>query len=247
MTFEAAARAAVVEVARVVRNYQGLRPLRIASLSIARGERVALSGIDAGAAEVLINLVTGAALPDEGDVRVLGRSTAEISSGDEWLAFLEQFGIVSPRAILMEGASIQQNLAMPFTLQIDPVPPDIAARVEALAAECGIGSGSAGPSVTERLVMLAGEAPQDIRARLHFARAVALDPALVLLEHPTAGVEDAARLALADDMARVLEGRGLAALVITQDEPFARRVAHRTLKLQPATGELKPQRRGWFR
>lgn len=246
MASEAAA-PPVLEVARVVRNYQGLRPLRIASLSIARGERVALSGIDAGAAEVLINLVTGAALPDHGDVLISGRSTNGISSGDEWIAFLEQFGIVSPRAVLIESATIQQNLALPFTLQIDPVPPDVAARVEALAVECGIASHSAGPSGTESLRTLAGEAPPAMRARLHFARAIALDPSLVLLEHPTAGLDEPARLPLAEDLARVLERRGIAALVITQDEPFARRVAHRILKLQPATGELKPLRKGWFR
>ena len=33
---------------------------------------------------------------------------------------------------------------------------------------------------------------------------------------------------------------------ITQDTTFASRVAHRTLELQPATGELKPKRKGWF-
>jgi ABC-type transporter Mla maintaining outer membrane lipid asymmetry ATPase subunit MlaF len=245
MSSQASNHAAVVRMTRVVRNYQGLRPLRIASLTVAPGERVALSGIDAVAAEVLINLVTGAALPDEGDVQVFGRSTAHISTGDDWLAFLEQFGIVSPRAVLIEGASIQQNLAMPFTLQIDPVPSDIAQRVQALAVECGIASDRDG--IEERLSRPAGEAPPEMRARLHFARAIALDPGLVLLEHPTAGVEGPARHALGDDMARVLEGRRLAALVITQDEPFALRVADRTLKLQPATGELKPQRRGWFK
>ena len=237
----------VVQLSRVVRRYQGLRPLRIAALSIARGERVALSGLDAGAAEVLINLMTGAALPDEGEVHVLGRSTAGITSADEWLAFLEQFGIVSPRAVLMEGASIGQNLAMPFTLQIDPVPPDIAARVEELAAECGLRPDPAGPGLPGGLSTLAGDAPQEVRARLHFARAIAIEPTFVLLEHPTAGVEEPARVPLGEDMARVLEGRRLAALVITQDQPFSLRVAHRTLKLQPATGELKPLRRGWFR
>lgn len=242
MTSEAAA---VVEIAGVVRNYQALRPLRIASLAIAPGERVALSGLDLAASEVLVNLITGAALPDEGEVRVFGRLTSAITSGDEWLASLDRFGIVSPRAVLMESASIQQNLAMPYTLQIDPVPADIAARVERLAVECGM---SAAPSTALREMMgtPAGQAPPEIRARLHFARAIALDPALVLLEHPTAALEARARQPLAADVARVLDRRGMAALVLTQDEAFARRAAHRTLKLQPATGEIVPLRRGWF-
>ena len=230
--------AAAVEMTGVVRGYQALRPLRVARLSVAFGERVAIHGVDAGAAEVLVNLVTGATLPEQGEVRVFGRATKEIASGDEWLESLDRFGIVSPRAVMMEGSTVQQNLAMPFTLSIDPVPDDIARRVEALASECGIAA--------EWLYRAAADTPQDVRARIHFARALALEPLVVLLEHPTAGIEGRAAAGLADDVAQALESRRVTALAITQDDAFASRVAHRRLILQPATGELKPVRKGWF-
>ena len=234
--------APAIQIAQVVRNYGALRPLRIAALAVAPGERVALAGFDAGAAEVLVNLVTGASLPEQGEVRVFGRATSEIATGDEWLASLDRFGIVSPRAVLIEGATLQQNLAIPFTLEIEPVPPAIAERVAVLAAECGITRASDRSWLEKR----AGDVPGDMRARLHLARAVALDPALVLLEHPTAGVDEKVRAAMAEDVRRVLEGRRMTSLAITQDTTFASRVAHRTLELQPATGELKPKRKGWF-
>jgi len=112
----------VLHIANVRKNYQGLRPLRLRELVIMPGEQVAVSGLDAGAAEVLVNLVTGASLPDEGEVRVLGHSTADVTNGDEWLASLDRFGIVSPRAVLLDAVSALQNLALPFTLQIDPIP-----------------------------------------------------------------------------------------------------------------------------
>lgn len=237
-----------VEIAGVIRDYRGLRPLRLAALSIGEGERVAVTGVDAIAAEVLVNLVTGASLPDQGDVRVFGRSTAAIADGDEWLASLDRYGLVSPRAVLMDSATVEQNLAMPFTLEIDPVPPDVARRVRALAIECGFEGEGAGAGVEDVLRIQAGRASAAARARLHFARAIALDPALVVLEHPTAALPDAAaRRRYAGDVARVLEARRLTALIITEDEPFARRIAGRTLKLNPATGELKPVKRGWFR
>ena len=63
----------VVDMSGVVKNYSGLRPLRIESLSVAESERVAIAGIDAAGAEVLVNLLTGASLPDAGEVRVFGR------------------------------------------------------------------------------------------------------------------------------------------------------------------------------
>jgi ABC-type transporter Mla maintaining outer membrane lipid asymmetry ATPase subunit MlaF len=238
----------VLQLNGIHKRYQGLRPLRLQELTIAAGERVAVSGFDAGAAEVLVNLVTGASLPDQGDVRVLGQLTADIAGGDEWLASLDRFGIVSPRGVLLEAATVEQNLAMPLTLQIDPVPPDVTVRVAALARECGIeGEAGAGNDLPGWLKHVTGDAPAHIRARMHLARAVALAPALLVLEHPGADLPADARAAFADCIASVTAARAIATLVITTDDEFAKRAAHRALRLEPATGALKPIKRGWFR
>jgi ABC-type transporter Mla maintaining outer membrane lipid asymmetry ATPase subunit MlaF len=229
----------IVEMSRVVKNYNALRPLRIAELAIACGRRVAIAGIDAGGAEVVLNLVTGASLPDEGDVRVFGRSTAAVSDGDEWLASLDRFGIVSERAVLLEGATLMQNLALPFALDIDPVPPTTVGRVEALADECGIGR--------DYLSQRAGDVPPAVRTRVHLARAIALGPTLLLMEHPTAALNETDRNAFGSIVASVCDARALTMLAITQDLPFAFVAAHETLTLQGATGRLTAARRSWWR
>lgn len=227
----------VLELANIQKSYHSLRPLRVQALSLAAGERVAVSGLDAGVSEVLVNLVTGASLPDRGEVRVLGRATSEIADGEAWLASLEGFGIVSPRGVLLDAVTIEQNIAMVFTLEIDEIPPAIAEKVATLAGACGIAD----------VRMMTAEAPPEVRTRVHLARAVALAPTLLILEHPTAGLSPAAADALAADVVAVTEARGLAALILTQDERFARAAAHRALKLEPATGALPPLKRGWFR
>ena len=229
----------VLEIDGVVKAYGALRPLRVQTLTIAPRERVAVVGLDAPAAQLLVNLVTGATLPDQGTVRVLGQSTADITEGEAWLASLDRFGIAGERAVLMEGSTVAQNLAMPFTLDIEPVPAEIRSRVERLAEDCGI---------VNRMWLdrAAGELPPEIRARVHMARAVALDPSLVLLEHLAAAVPARAHAALAADIVRVMEGRRISALIVTHDDAFASSVAHRALKLQPATGALVPVKKGWF-
>jgi ABC-type transporter Mla maintaining outer membrane lipid asymmetry ATPase subunit MlaF len=233
----------VLQLSGVQKNYLGLRPLRVQLLEIGPGERVAVSGVDAGAAEVLVNLVTGASLPDQGEVRVLGRRTADIAGGDEWLASLDRFGIVSPRGVLLEGATVEQNLAMPFSLEIEPVPPAVAAKVVALARACGI-ERDGEPSWLPRTT---GDVPPEVRARMHLARAIALDPALLILEHPTAALPEGDRDRFSADVVAVTDARQLATLVITQDDTLARTMAARALRLEPATGVLKPVKRGWFR
>lgn len=239
MTARAAAAPPPLEMSGIVKNYHALRPLRIRQLAVAAAERVAVSGLDAGAAELLVNLVTGASLPDEGEVRVLGQRTADLAGGDEWLAWLDRFGIVSERAVMLEGSTLEQNLALPYTLEIDPVPADVKARVGTLAGECGIEP----PWLTEPAAQL----PPEIRGRAHLARAVALGPALLILEHPTARLAAPARVPFAADVARVCDARAVAALIITQDQEFATGAAHRTLTLDAATGELAPPRRRWWR
>jgi putative ABC transport system ATP-binding protein len=224
----------VLHIANVRRAYNGLRPLRLNDLTIAEGERVAVSGLDAGAAEVLVNLVTGASIPDEGEVVVFGRSTASISDGDEWLASLDRYGIVTPRAVLLDSATLLQNLAMPVTLDIEPVPPDVAARVMQLARDAGIEE-----RWLDRPIAALDAA---VRARAHLARAVALDPALLIMEHPTAGLAAGEGKAFGEVVASMAGARSLTTLIISEDAGFSAAAGTRRLALQGATGVLKPPR-----
>lgn len=224
----------------VRKAYGGLRPLRLQALSIAPGERVELAGLDGPAAEVLVNLITGASLPDDGQIRVFGRLTSDVADGDAWLASLDSFGIVSERAVLLEGAALAQNLALPFTLDIDPLSADTLARVRAQSAACDI--------APEWLDQPAGGLPSPVRVRAHLARALALGPRVLLMEHPAAALPPAEREAFGEVLRRVAEARGLTVLVLSKDAAFPAAV-HRTLTLEPGTGALSDAhaRRGWFR
>lgn len=228
----------VLRLTGVRKQYRGLRPLRVQALSIESGERVALSGFDAGAAEVLVNLVTGASIPDEGTVEVQGQPTAAISDGEEWLSSLDRFGIVSPRAVLLDSATLEQNLAMPLTLQIEPVPPEIAAQVGQLARDVGLDS-----TALDRPVAGLDAAT---RARAHLARAVALGPSLLILEHPTVGFTAGQAKAFGETVAALAATRSVAMLIISEDAEFAAAAATRRLSLHAPSGALKPARRRFF-
>jgi ABC-type polar amino acid transport system ATPase subunit len=227
----------VLEFAGISKNYHGLRPLRIAELRIAAGEHVAILGFDRPAAEVFVNLATGATLPDAGHVAVFGQATSAIGDGAEWLATVDRFGIVSDRAVLLDQLTVIQNLAMPFTLAIEPPAEDVRQRAAALAREIGV------PEASWTLPVSHLDAGGRVRVRL--GRAIALDPAVLLLEHISASVERDAVAPLGADIAAVATGRGAAVVALSADDAFARAVATRVLTLEPATGRLKERRR-WF-
>lgn len=215
---------------RVVKDYRGLRPLRVANLSVAMGERLALAGLDAPAAETFVNLATGSALPDEGEVRVLEQPTSAITDGDDWLASLDRFGIVSHRAVLLEGVTVGQNIALSFSLSIEPIPAEIFRKVEALADAVGIDQGD--------LERAASAVSAATRVRAHLARALALDPKVLVLEHPTLRVDRADAPALGASIARAAEGRALAVIALTDDEELARGMGAVRLKLEGSTGNV---------
>jgi lipoprotein-releasing system ATP-binding protein len=228
--------APVLSIRQLLKDYRGLRPLRIESLALRPGERVSITGLDAAAAEVLVNLVTGSNLPDRGEVITFDYSTAAIDTEEKWLAHVDRFGIVSDRVVLLDGYSLAQNLAVPFTLSVDPLAPDIAATVATLAEEVGIG----GKLLHEPLSAVS----RLDRARCRLARAVALGPDILVLEHPTGSLEHQDAMLLAAEIARVAGRRGTAVLALTADRSFARAVATLSLNLNQATGKLSSS--GWL-
>ncbi len=171
---------AALELAGVSKAYGGLRPLRIHELRVAAGESVAIVGFDRPSAEVFVNLVTGAVLPEAGEVRVFGRPTSAIADSDDWLATVDRFGIVSERAVLLDQLTLLQNLAMPFTLDIEPLSDEVRAKAEAIAIEIDLGR-----DAWDRPI--AG-LDLDARMRLRLGRALALGPSVLLLEHVSAGL-----------------------------------------------------------
>lgn len=230
---------AVLELSGVVKDYRGLRPLRIGALTVAAGEHVALVGVDQVAAEVFINLVTGATLPESGDIHVFGRPTSAIGDSADWLATVDRFGIVSQRAVLLDQLTVIQNLAMPFTLEIEPPPDEARSRASRLAREVTLEESS-----WDRPIAALGASG---RVRLRLGRALALDPAVLLLEHVSAGLSPQEASTLGADIRAIAARRGAAIVAATLDEAFARATAGRVLTWEPANGRLTERRPGrWF-
>ena len=231
--------AAAVELTSVTKRYGALRPLRIEHLTVAADDRIALVGLDQPAAEVFVNLVTGASLPDAGEIKVFGRSTLEIADSSDWLSTLDRFGIVSDRAPLIEALSVLQNLAMPFTLEIEPPPADVLEQAKRLASEAGLG-----PEMWDRRI---GDLDPVSRVKIRVARSLALNPSILLFEHSSATLPRPSVVSFGREILTIVEKREAAAIALTMDQEFAGAVASRTLTLDAATGRVAEARTGRFK
>lgn len=228
----------VLELSDVQKDYRGLRPLRIRELKLAEGELVAVVGIDRPAAVTLVDLITGVILPDVGSVQLFGRSTAAIADADDWLSTVDRFGIVSERAVLLGQLSVFQNLMLPFSLEIDHPAADVRDRATALGELVGLAASLERP---------AQELDGEGRLRLRLGRALALDPAVLLLEHPTADVDRSRVAAVGADLRQIAAKGSRSALVLTADRKFAQAAGAHVLTLDLASGRLAGGAGGWFR
>ena len=132
----------LVELSSVIKNYQGLRPLRrgLARDRAAR-DRVALhrhrSGDRAGSCESHHGSHSSGYRHQS---PYSAAPTSSLADGADWLSLIERIGIVSERAVLLDALTVIQNLAMPFSLDIEPPPPELRANVpRRLPREVGLG------------------------------------------------------------------------------------------------------------
>jgi predicted ABC-type transport system involved in lysophospholipase L1 biosynthesis ATPase subunit len=222
---------ALVEVRDAVKDYLGLRPLRLQEFDLHEGESVSLVGFDQAMAEVFVNLVTGAILPDSGTVTVFGQPTHAIGNAESWVAILDQFGLISDRAVTLDQLTVEQNLAMPLSLHIATMPDDVRQRVRKIGTEVGLSM----PELAARVHTLDPLG----RQRLRLGRALALNPRVLLAEHPNAPLSEPDTVTFADVFRTVVTGRQIASIVVTADRRFAAAISAHVLTLQPATGVLK--------
>jgi peptide/nickel transport system ATP-binding protein len=140
--------------------------------------------------------------------------------------------------VLVDQLTVEQNLAMPLSLEVDHMSAALRTQVGAIAEEVSLPAGTLGA--------LTGSLSAVLKLRLRLGRALALGPRVLLAEHPNASLDVRDAAAFAADLARIIKSRELAALILTADRAFAAAVADEVLTLEPATGALKGPS-GWRR
>ena len=221
----------LLEIRGLVKEYGALRPLRIRDLAVAPSAVMSIAGIDAKGAEVFVNLVTGATLPEEGTVALFGSDTRAIADAAAWLKSLDGIGMITARGVLIEAFSVLQNIAMSFTLDVDPIDPRVVPQAGAVARDAGIDA--------SLFDVPAGKVAPEIQMRAHLARALAFNPQLLIAEHPSASLPRAVVASFGADLVKVAKSRSLALVALTADDVLAKAIGGQRLELVPATGELR--------
>ena len=214
--------APVISLVGVDKSFSGTKVLDGASLEVFPGEIVAVLGASGSGKSVTLKTINGLIQPDAGEVHVLGQAIHDL---EEWelnplrrrVSYLFQGGA------LFDSMSVFDNVAFPIREHMHLAPEELSTRVEELLDMVQL----------HRIGHLfPAELSGGMRKRVAVARALALEPEVILYDEPTTGLDPVTGEAIAGLILDLDRRLGVTSVVVTHDIPLVMRVAERVLFLE---------------
>jgi phospholipid/cholesterol/gamma-HCH transport system ATP-binding protein len=210
--------AAVIAVENLHKSFGSQKVLNGISLSVYRGETLAVLGRSGTGKSVLLRLIIGLEKPDSGSVLIHGRDVVGLAL-DEMGEIRKKMGFLFQHAALYDSLTVEQNVAFPLKHhRRDLSKSERGDRVQQLLAEVGMEGAVA-------------KMPSDIsggmQKRVGLARALALEPDILLLDEPTAGLDPISSGEIDDLILKLQAEHHMASIVVTHDLHSAKTIAGR--------------------
>jgi phospholipid/cholesterol/gamma-HCH transport system ATP-binding protein len=210
--------APVIAVEDLHKSFGAQRVLSGVSLTVRRGETLAVLGRSGTGKSVLLRIIIGLEKPDSGSVRIYSQDIAGLGV-DQIGEIRKKMGFLFQHAALYDSLTVEQNVAFPLQHHKKEMSKsEQGDRVMALLVEVGMEGGF------EKM-------PSDIsggmQKRVGLARALALEPDILLLDEPTAGLDPISAAEIDDLVLKLQAEHHMATIVVTHDLHSAKTIADR--------------------
>ena len=212
----------VIRMRGVHKGFGGHAILRGVDLDIPTGQTTVIAGESGSGKSVLLKLMNGLLLPDEGEVLLFGEDTRLVSPA-RLLALRKRVTMMFQNYALMDSLTVRENVAFPVYENTSMRWRDVAVLVDELLAQLGLADAGA---------KLPSELSGGMKKRVSLARAVISNPEVVLFDEPTTGL-DPVMIAFVDEMIRDTRERfGITSVIISHDMTSTLNLADRLAMLE---------------
>ena len=211
----------VLEVSDLIKRHDAMLILRGVSLTLDKGERVALLGPSGCGKTTLLNCIGGLDRADGGTVRLQGRDIGGMTSAALAAARRTLLGNVFQFFHLLPTMTAFENVELPLKL-LGQGKAERTARVQSLLDRVG---------VAHRADALPSQMSGGEMQRVAIARAVVHKPALLLADEPTGNLDSASGAQVLGLLREVSDESGAAVLLVTHSEEAAK-MCHRVLRMR---------------
>jgi phospholipid/cholesterol/gamma-HCH transport system ATP-binding protein len=215
---------ALIELDRVEIHFGLQGVLRDISLTIPRGQTLAIIGESGCGKTVLLKTIIGLLRPTSGTVSFDGRNLGAMSE-KELTGQRIRFGFLFQQAALFDSMTIAQNVAFPLRQHSTKSHEEIRDIVLARLAEVGLPE--------DILAKKPAELSGGMRKRVGLARALALEPEVMLYDEPTTGLDPIMSDVINELILGTRRHHPVTSIVVTHDMRTAQKVADRVVMLYP--------------
>ena len=213
-----------VEVRSVTREYGGagelVVPLKEVSLSIERGERIALMGPSGSGKTTLLHLIAGIDSPTSGEVVVAGETVSSMTPRALARFRARRIGLIFQSWNLIPVLDAYENVEVPLLLR----------RLSRSERDRKVRTALAAVGLLDRSSHLPRQLSGGQQQRVAIARAIVSDPEVLLADEPTGNLDGEAAATVLDLLSRLSREFDKTLVIVTHD-PGAAKIAGRVLHL----------------